>query len=130
MKNVFADELSSFASIFQLFALFPYSVSPLWTLLLKLYSLASILGFSFIVISAFYINKILEDNNSLSLLVSGLVFIGVIITNLVNVIEAFLSRDDQKSIYQKCDEIDFMFQVNYTFCLICRKLSFYSVERE
>lgn len=111
MKNVFADELSSFASIFQVFALFPYSISPLSTLVLKLYSLASIVGFSFIVVSAFYINKILEDNNSLSLLVSGLVFIGLIITNLVNVIEAFLSRDDQKSIYQKCDEIDFMFQV-------------------
>ena len=111
MKNVFADELSSFATVFQLFALFPYSISPLSTILLKLYSLASLLGFMFIVVSAFYINKILEDNNSLSLLVSGLVFIGLIITNLVNVIEAFLSRDDQKNIYQKCDEIDFMFQV-------------------
>lgn len=91
-----------FIKIFQAMALYPSSF------ILKIYSL---LGFGitvFIFISAFFIFPVLENDNSLSLLVGGLVFVGILLTNLMNIAQAFFSVNQQTEIYKKFDQIDLM----------------------
>jgi hypothetical protein len=102
MYNIFSTEMSCFIKLFQLFGLFPSSF------LLKIYSLIYFTTIIGIFISAFWIFPVLEDNNSLSLLVGGLVFVGILLTHLMNVLQAFTSRKEQARIYQKFDEIDLL----------------------
>ncbi|CAO1377222.1 unnamed protein product [Diamesa hyperborea] len=110
MKNIFSEELSGFVTIFQFFATFPSTGNPLGNVLLKIYSLLNLFGIVCIFVSAFFINHVLEDNNSLSLLVGGLVFCGLLLCHGINVLQAYLSRNEQQMIYQKFDEIDYLLQ--------------------
>ena len=110
MKNIFSEELSGFVTIFQFFATFPSTGNPLGNVLLKIYSLLNLFGIVCIFVSAFFINHVLEDNNSLSLLVGGLVFCGLLLCHSINVLQAYLSRNEQQMIYQKFDEIDYLLQ--------------------
>lgn len=110
MKNVFSDEMLGFIKVFQLFSLFPYSPNPIANILLKFYSALSILAVVAIFCSAFFLYPVLEDSSSLSLLVGGLVFNGLLLTHVINILQAFTSRLDQTMIYQKFDEIDYMLQ--------------------
>lgn len=102
MTNVFTEEMNFFIKLFQVFGLFPSN------LLLKLYSIVTIVITIGIFVSAFFIFPVLEDNNSLSLLVGGLVFVGILLTHLMNTLQAFTSRIEQSEIYQKLDEIDLL----------------------
>lgn len=110
MKNIFSDEMSSFVTIFQLFSLFPFSINAMTNLLLKFYSLFNLVVIVGIGCSAFIFYPVLEDSESLSLLVGGLVFIGLLVTHFINILQAFASRHEQMMIYQKFDEIDFLLQ--------------------
>jgi hypothetical protein len=49
---------------------------------------------------------VLKEGNSLSILVGGLVFCGILGTHLTNIFQAYVSRNQQAEIYQKFDEID------------------------
>ncbi|XP_070501511.1 putative gustatory receptor 2a [Chironomus tepperi] len=100
MANVFTDEMSLFIKIFQVMALYPSSF------ILKIYSLFNFGITIFIFISAFCIFPVLENDNSLSLLVGGLVFVGILLTNLMNITQAFFSVNQQTEIYRKFDQID------------------------
>lgn len=100
MASIFSEEMSLFTKIFQLAGFFPSSF------LLKLYSLLSFGVTIFIFIAAFTIFPILTNDNSLSLLVGGLVFVGILVTNLINILQAVYSINQQKAIYRKFDEID------------------------
>ncbi|KAG5678830.1 hypothetical protein PVAND_008464 [Polypedilum vanderplanki] len=102
MYNVFTEEMNFFIKVFQLFGLFPSNF------LLKVYSLICFGLTIATFICAFTVIPVLEDNNSLSLLVGGLVFVGVLLTHLMNVMQAFTSRNEQAKIYQKFDEIDLL----------------------
>lgn len=110
MKNIFSEEMSSFVVAFQFVSLFPFSSNPMANISLKFHSLFNISIVVTIFCSAFFIYPVLEDSSSLSLLVGGLVFNGLLITHLINLLQAFTSRFDQMMIYQKFDEIDFMLQ--------------------
>ena len=110
MKNVFSQEMSIFVQIFQFFSLFPFSTNALVNILLKFYSALNLLVIVAIFVSAFFVFPVLEESESLSLLVGGLVFIGLLITQFLNIFQAFTSRHDQMMIYQKFDEIDFLLQ--------------------
>jgi hypothetical protein len=78
--------------------------------MLKFYSSLNLLCIVAIFCSAFFIYPVLHDSESLSLLVGGLVFIGLLITQFINLLQAFFSRGDQSLIYQKFDEVDFLLQ--------------------
>lgn len=95
-------------------------------LLLKFYSAFNILLIVGIFCSAFFLYPVLEDSESLSLLVGGLVFIGLIITHFLNILQAFASRNDQMMIYQKFDEIDYLLQnqllVNINYARLRKRL--------
>lgn len=110
MKNIFSEEMKFFINIFQFFSLFPFSSNVLTEIFLKFYSVFNLLVIVMIFISAFFIYPVLEDSESLSLLVGGLVFIGLLITQFLNIFQAFMSRNEQMMIYQKFDEIDFLLQ--------------------
>lgn len=110
MTNIFSEEMSGFVNIFQLFSLFPYSPNVILNIFLKFYSALNLLFIVLLFISAFLINHVLEDTESLSLLVGGLVFVGLLITHFLNLLQAFASRNEQLMIYQKFDEIDFLLQ--------------------
>lgn len=126
MKNIFSEEMSAFVATFQVFSLFPFSSNPFANILLKIYSVINLTGVAAVFCSAFFLFPVLEDSNSLSLLVGGLVFNGLLITHLINILQAFTSRFDQMMIYQKLDEIDFMLQnqllVNINYGRLRRKL--------
>jgi 7tm Chemosensory receptor len=106
MKNIFSQEMSSFVNIFQVLSLFPCSSNPFANIMLKFYSSLSLLMVVAVFCSAFFIFPVLQDTESLSLLVGGLVFIGLLITQFINLLQAFFSRQEQMTIYQKMDEID------------------------
>lgn len=110
MKNIFTEEMKFFVNVFQSFSLFPYSSNPVSNILLKFCSAFNVLLVVAIFISAFFIFPVLHDSKDLSLLVGGLVFNGLLITHIVNIIQAYTSRHDQMMIYQKFDEIDYMLQ--------------------
>lgn len=110
MANIFSEEMSSFVNIFQLFSLFPYSSNIMANIILKFYSAIVLLVIALIFVSAFFIYPVLEDSESLSLLVGGLVFVGLLITHFLNVLQAYASRHEQLMIYQKFDEVDFLLQ--------------------
>lgn len=110
MKNIFSDEMKFFVNTFQLFSLFPFSSNAVGNILLKFYSVFNILLVVAIFVSAFFFFPVLEDSKDLSLLVGGLVFNGLLITHIINILQAFTSRHDQMMIYQKFDEIDYMLQ--------------------
>lgn len=126
MANVFSEEMSSFVNIFQLFSLFPYSSNVMANILLKFYSVISLLVIALIFLSAFFIYPVLEDSESLSLLVGGLVFVGLLITHFLNILQAFASRHEQMMIYQKFDEIDYLLQnqllVNINYVRLRKRL--------
>lgn len=126
MKDIFSDEMSSFVTVFQLFSLFPYSYNVMLNLLLKFYSLFNLAVIVGIGSSAFIFFPVLEDSESLSLLVGGLVFIGLLITHFINILQAFASRHEQTMIYQKFDEIDFLLQnqllVNINYSSLRKRL--------
>ena len=100
MANVFTEEMSPFIRLFQIMALYPSSF------LLKIWSLINFGIMVFIFISAFCIFPVLENDNSLSLLVGGLVFVGILFTNLMNIAQAFFTVNKQTEIYRKFDQID------------------------
>lgn len=102
MANVLTEEMGLFIKIFQVMALYPSSF------MLKIYSLLNFGVTVFIFISAFFIFPVLENDSSLSLLVGGLVFVGVLLTNLMNIVQAFFSVNQQTEIYRKFDQIDMM----------------------
>lgn len=107
MNNLFSEEMSFFILIFQLFALFPFSINDIVQVLLKVFSVLNIILIIGIFTSAYFIHPILGASESLSGLVGGLVFNGLLITHLINIIQALSTRKEQAEIYQKFDEIDF-----------------------
>lgn len=126
--NVFSEEMSRFVLTFQVLSIFPFSSNPLGYIVLKFYSLLSVIIIGLIFTSAFLIFPALHDSQDLSLLVGGLVFNGLLITHLINILQAFTSRSDQVMIYQKFDEIDYMLQnqllVNINYQKLRQKLYF------
>lgn len=110
MKNVFSNELSGFAVIFQCLSLFPYSNNPIWNLLLKFYSAINLAVIAYIIASAFFIQNVTESEDSVSSLVTSLVLTGLIIAHFVNKFQSLLSYKEQLCIYQTFDEIDYIFQ--------------------
>jgi hypothetical protein len=110
MKNIFSEEMKFFVNTFQLFSLFPYSSNPVNNILLKFYSAFNVILVALIFASAFFIYPVLNDSKDLSLLVGGLVFNGLLITHVINILQAYTSRIDQLEIYQKFDSIDYMLQ--------------------
>lgn len=126
MRNIFSEQMSNFIGVFQIFSLFPCSTHPIMDILLVVYSIIHVLIIFAIFASAFFINSVLEDNNALSLLVGGLVFVGLLITHFINIFQALLTRKKQNMIYQKFDEIDFLLQnqllVNINYKSLQQKL--------
>lgn len=110
MTSVFSEEMSIFVRFFQLFSLFPISANALLNVVLQFYSVVTLLLIVGIFISSFFILPILTESESLSFLVGGLVFIGLLFTHLINIIQGFTSRHEQLLIYQKFDEIDLLLQ--------------------
>lgn len=100
MKNIFSEQMSVFIKVFQGFGLYPTNK------FLKFYSGLNFMVTVLLFISAFKIYPVLKEGNSLSTLVGGLVFVGILFTHLLNVFQAYISRHDQAEIYQKLDEID------------------------
>lgn len=100
MTNIFSEQMSIFVRVFQTLGLYPS------TKFLKLHSALSFLATTLIFISAFTMFPVLQEGNSLSILVGGLVFVGSLATHLMIVFQAYISRQQQADIYRKFDEID------------------------
>jgi 7tm Chemosensory receptor len=126
MRNIFSEELNIFVNFFQVLSLFPCSNNAFANIMLKFYSSLNLLMVIGIFCSAFFLYPVLQDTESLSLLVGGLVFIGLLLTQSINLLQAYFSRKEQMMIYQKMDEIDHLLQnqllVNINYGRLRRKL--------
>lgn len=80
MNNLFSEEMSFFILVFQLFALFPFSINEIVQVLLKIFSALNVTLIVGIFTSAYFIYPILGGSESLSGLVGGLVFNGLLVT--------------------------------------------------
>lgn len=107
MNNLFSEEMSFFIFVFQLFSLFPFSINEIVQVLLRIFSVVNVILLVGIFTSAYFFYPVLGASESLSGLVGGLVFNGLLITHLINIIQAYSTRKKQAEIYQKFDEIDF-----------------------
>lgn len=120
MSNIFSEEMSFFIKLFQFFALYPSSY------LLKIYSVINFSATIMIFISAFFICNVLQEDNSLSVLVGGLVFVGILLTHLMNIFQAFTSRNEQAEIYRKFDQIDMLLSsdlfININYAAVRKRL--------
>lgn len=122
MTNIFSEEMSIFIKLFQFFGLYPSNF------LLKIYTVLNLLAIIMIFISAFFIAKVLQEDNSLSLLVGGLVFVGILLTHSMNIFQAFTSRNEQADIYRQFDQIDMMLSrdlflnIDYNYSVVRRRL--------
>lgn len=126
MKNIFTREWSSFIKIFQRLSLFPYSSNPIGHNLLISYSALNILAIGAICYSAIFIYHVVEVTGTIARLVAGLVFYGLLAVHVLNIIQTFLSRHNQKKITQKFNNIDFMLQnklyININYRQLRRRL--------
>lgn len=120
MKNIFSEQMTLFIRVFQCLGLYPSNK------LLKFYSAFTFVIISLIFTSAFTIFPVLQEGNSLSILVGGMVFVGVLGTHMMIVFQAFITRNQQAEIYQKFDEIDTLLSnqllVNINYKSVKRKL--------
>lgn len=108
-NNTFHKEMHNFIIFFQLFAIAPFSKNSLYNYLLIIYSFCSLFAIIMIFISGIFINDVIQEN-SLSALVGGLQFFGLILTHMIIVVQAFLTRQNQMEIIDKLTEIDNIFQ--------------------
>lgn len=111
MLKKFSDEINSLLVFFQFFGLAPFARDQNLSRILYIYSLLHLFAIFMVFISGVFINDIFTDNfGSLSTLVGGLVFSGLIFCHFLVVLQAFTSRNEQMEIFDKFDEIDSIFQ--------------------
>ncbi|XP_037038260.1 putative gustatory receptor 2a [Bradysia coprophila] len=110
MKALY-DELRKYIFFFQLFALCPVGSNEFQTYILGLYSLFHFVVLVALTIVAMFYSKVINDNNSISGMVAGLVFLAEIATHLIIILQAFVSRMDLKALLSELSDIDQIFQV-------------------
>lgn len=75
MKTLY-DEIRKYIFLFQIFGLCPFGRNDFQNYILGLYSLLFFVTLVILSIVAMFYNKIIYDNNSISAMVAGLVFLG------------------------------------------------------
>lgn len=110
MKTYY-DEIRKYIFFFQLFGLCPIGRNEFQNYVLGLYSLLLFVALLVLSVIAIFVNKIIYDNdNSISTMVAGLVFLGEILTHAILILHAFLSRYELQKILTEISEIDEIFQ--------------------
>lgn len=111
MFNKFSEEVNSLVVFFQFFGLAPFARDQNLSRILYIYSLIHLFAIIMVFVSGVFINDIFTDNfGSLSTIVGGLVFSGLIFCHFLVVLHAFTSRKEQMEIFDKFDQIDNIFQ--------------------
>ncbi len=110
MKALY-DEIRNYIFVFQLFALCPFGRNEFQNYILGLYSLLYFVILVALSIIAMFYNKIIYDNNSISAMVAGLVFLGEISTHSIIILQAFVSRYDLSKFLTEIGSIDELFQI-------------------
>lgn len=110
MKTLY-DEIRKYIFLFQIFGLCPFGRNEFQNYVLGLYSLLYFVVLIVLSIIAMSVSKIINDNNSISSMVAGLVFLGEISTHLVLILHAFVSRYDLKRMLAEISDIDEIFQI-------------------
>jgi hypothetical protein len=110
-SSQYSTEFSFFSTVFRAIGLYPHSTNPVFNHFLSGYTIIILIGISTLFTYGLFINSVIgSSGDSLSAMVEALVFAGVIVTNIINVLHAWFSRDEQFQIYEKFDEIDMHFQ--------------------
>lgn len=109
MKTLY-DEIRKYIFLFQIFGLCPFGRNEFQNYIFGLYSLLYFVVLVILTLIAFLYNKIIYDNNSISAMVAGLVFLGEISTHVIIILQAFVSRYDLKKILTEISDIDDIFQ--------------------
>jgi 7tm Chemosensory receptor len=102
----YTSEFSLFSTIFRAFGLYPHASNRTLNLFLSGYTISILNGIVALFVYGLFIDSVLGASDSLSAMVETLVFIGVIFTSLINIMQAWLTRAEQLQIYEKFDEID------------------------
>jgi 7tm Chemosensory receptor len=102
----YSSEFTLFPTIFRVFALYPQAINRTINIFLTGYTVFILTGIVTLFIYGLFINSVLGASDSLSAMVETLVFIGVIFTSIINVIQAWFTRAEQFQINEKFDEID------------------------
>lgn len=104
------SEIRKYIFLFQIFGFCPFGKNHFQDYVLGLYSLVLFVALVFLIVLAMFINTVFYDNNSLSAIVAGLVFLGETSTHLISLLHAFVSRKDLKMTLAELNEIDGIFE--------------------
>lgn len=107
--RTFYDEIRKFLFLFQICALSPFGQNEFQNYIMGLYSLFSFVALLVMFNVAMFVNRIIDDN-SLSAIVGGLVFLGELLTHLIIILHAFVSRYDQLKALAEIGNIDEIFK--------------------
>lgn len=110
MKPLY-EEIRKYIFLFQIFGLCPFGRNDFQNFILGLYSLLLFVALVVLSLVAVFYNKIIDDDNSLSAMVAGLVFLGERSTHVILILQAFVSRFDFKKMLTIIGDIDEIFQV-------------------
>lgn len=108
--NTLYDEIWKYIFLFQIFALCPFGRNDFQNYILGFYSLITFIAVIILAIVGMFVNNIIYDNNTLSAIVGGIVFLGEITTHLIIILHAFLSRKDLKKVIGEIIDIDDIFE--------------------
>lgn len=110
MKALY-DELRKYIFFFQLFALCPFGRNDFQSYIVGLYSLFHFVILVVLTVVAMFYSKVINDNNSISGMVAGLVFLAEIATHVIIILQAFVSRIDLRALLTELADIDEIFHV-------------------
>lgn len=119
LRPSFFNEIAYFVLFFRVAGISYFARNPIHSVVLTIYCVLNISAIILIFISALFINQVVQEN-SLSSLVGGLVFIALCIAHLIIIIQSFATRNKQLGVCDKFSEIDSMFEnklnmtVNYS----------------
>ncbi len=110
MKSIY-DEIRKFIFLFQIFALCPFGRNKLQNYILGFYSLLYIVVLVVLSLIAMYYNQFMYNSNAISALVVGLLFLGNLLTFVMIILQAFVSRNDLKKFLLEIGYIDEIFEI-------------------
>lgn len=110
-KRAFKDEVRVFRVFLMLFGLLPIWSKTKWKFVSLMYTLCILTSLIMISVSAFWINNMIDPKlSSLSVIVSVLLFCGVVLANFITFIQVYSMRSYQEEMYEKFDQIASLFQ--------------------
>lgn len=104
------DKIRKYLYLFQIFGFCPFGSNQLQDYFLGLYSLVLFSVLVFLTYAAMFVNRVIYDNNLISAIVGGVVYLGETLAHVISLLHAFVSRKDLKNTLAELNDIDEIFK--------------------